>query len=256
MADEIVSVKTCHKCGETKALGAFRKAKDGKCGTRGICKACESAYAKAYGAKYYADNRSKILAQQVSYRSAHRERAAKYYKAWREDNGDRKRKADAEYRSKNAEIISKRRAAYYLKNKGRIAAYKADYQAKNARMLREKQAAHYQKSKPQRSATRKAWYRENYQKVLTYGHNRRARKKGNGGRLSPDIAERLYKLQRGKCACCGKPLGEDYHLDHRIPLARGGKNENTNMQLLRQQCNNQKHAKDPIEFMQERGYLL
>jgi 5-methylcytosine-specific restriction endonuclease McrA len=45
-------------------------------------------------------------------------------------------------------------------------------------------------------------------------------------------------------------------LDHIIPLARGGKNEYRNMQVTCPTCNRQKHSKDPIEFMQSRGYLL
>jgi len=86
--------------------------------------------------------------------------------------------------------------------------------------------------------------------------NRRARKKYNGGRLSKGLSNKLYKLQRGKCACCGKSLGDDYHLDHRMPLALGGVNEDLNMQLLRSKCNREKHAKHPIDFMQSRGFLL
>jgi 5-methylcytosine-specific restriction endonuclease McrA len=78
----------------------------------------------------------------------------------------------------------------------------------------------------------------------------------SGGKLSPDLAERLYELQGGKCACCGKPLGEKYHLDHIMPLALGGANTDDNMQLLTARCNIQKSAKHPIDFMQERGFLL
>ena len=89
-----------------------------------------------------------------------------------------------------------------------------------------------------------------------YAHNRRARQKINGGKLSKGLSERLYKLQRGRCACCGKPLGSNYHLDHIMPLALGGSNTDDNIQLLRAACNHQKHAKHPIEFMQERGKLL
>ena len=86
--------------------------------------------------------------------------------------------------------------------------------------------------------------------------NRRARKIAVGGKLSKGLTEKLYKLQRGKCACCGKLLGDNYHLDHRMPIALGGANEDWNIQLLRSTCNHEKHAKHPIDFMQERGYLL
>jgi 5-methylcytosine-specific restriction endonuclease McrA len=51
-------------------------------------------------------------------------------------------------------------------------------------------------------------------------------------------------------------LGDNYHLDHIVPLAIGGTNTDDNIQLLRQKCNQQKSAKHPIDFMQSRGFLL
>ena len=74
--------------------------------------------------------------------------------------------------------------------------------------------------------------------------------------LSVGLSAKLFKLQKGKCPCCKQPLGDDYHLDHKMPLALGGTNTDENMQLLRSICNLQKHAKHPVDFMQERGYLL
>ena len=35
-------------------------------------------------------------------------------------------------------------------------------------------------------------------------------------------AAKLFRLQRGKCPCCSKPLGNNYHLDHIMPIALGG----------------------------------
>ncbi|MBU9359553.1 HNH endonuclease [Burkholderia multivorans] len=40
------------------------------------------------------------------------------------------------------------------------------------------------------------------------------------------------------------------------PLARGGSNDIANIQLLCRTCNLSKHARDPVEFMQSRGFLL
>jgi 5-methylcytosine-specific restriction endonuclease McrA len=45
-------------------------------------------------------------------------------------------------------------------------------------------------------------------------------------------------------------------MDHIIPLALGGTNTDDNIQLLRAKCNKQKGAKHPIDFMQQRGFLL
>ena len=100
------------------------------------------------------------------------------------------------------------------------------------------------------------WYKSNSELWRIYNHNRRALERANGGKLSKGLSERLFKLQKGKCPCCNKPLGTNFHLDHITPIYLGGANEDWNIQLLRQQCNSQKRAKDPIKFMQSRGFLL
>ena len=75
--------------------------------------------------------------------------------------------------------------------------------------------------------------------------------------LSPDLSSKLMRLQRGKCACCKAALAKTgYHLDHVKPLSRGGLHADSNIQLLCPQCNFSKHCRDPIDFMQSRGYLI
>lgn len=106
-------------------------------------------------------------------------------------------------------------------------------------------------------ASNAKWKAANLEKFRIYCQNYRARKVATGGTLSPGLADRLFRLQKGKCACgCKQPLGDDYHLDHRMPLALGGPNEDGNIQLLRAVCNKHKHAKHPVDFMQQRGFLL
>lgn len=101
------------------------------------------------------------------------------------------------------------------------------------------------------------WFAKNPGKRVIYEQNRRARIRDAGGKLSHGLTERLFKLQRGRCACgCKQPLGDDFHRDHIVPLTLGGTNTDDNIQLLRSQCNNQKYNKHPIEFMQQKGFLL
>jgi hypothetical protein len=101
-----------------------------------------------------------------------------------------------------------------------------------------------------------AWYKANPEARRIYSHNRRARKRTNGGKLSKGLAARLFKLQKGKCPCCSKPLGDDFHMDHKMPLALGGANEDWNIQLLCAPCNLSKGKKHPIDFMQSKGFLI
>jgi predicted phosphodiesterase len=61
----------------------------------------------------------------------------------------------------------------------------------------------------------------------------------------------------GKCAAaCGKSIVGGYHIDHIVPISKGGVNDNSNVQLLCPLCNWRKNDKDPILFMRERGFLL
>lgn len=111
---------------------------------------------------------------------------------------------------------------------------------------------------PERMKELKAnWQADNPEARRVSRQNRRARKRDGGGKLSNGLPDRLIKLQRGKCACgCKQPLGDDYHLDHIMPIALGGTNTDDNMQLLRATCNLQKSAKHPVDFMQQKGFLL
>ena len=40
--------------------------------------------------------------------------------------------------------------------------------------------------------------------------------------MLPEELAGLWKRQRGKCALTGRKLGRDAHLDHIIPVSRGG----------------------------------
>ena len=121
---------------------------------------------------------------------------------------------------------------------------------------RKKDAEKYAANPAKALAASSKWRRNNPEISRAIWHNRRARKLDSGGRLSAGLTERLFKLQRGKCACCGGQLGDNYHRDHHMPLALGGPNTDDNIQLLCAPCNLQKGAKHPVDFMQQKGFLL
>lgn len=164
--------------------------------------------------------------------------------------------ANAKWQAANSEKIKARKAEYYAanpeKHRARVAKYRAENPVKARAAVAKWRAANPEK----RKACSAKWNAANIEARRVYDQNRRARKQATGGQLSPGLAARLYKLQKGMCACCGQPLGDDYHLDHMLPLALGGANTDNNAQLLRSTCNLQKHARHPIDFMQSRGFLL
>lgn len=75
-------------------------------------------------------------------------------------------------------------------------------------------------------------------------------------RLPRNTIPKIGELQRWKCAVCKVDIRKKYHVDHVVPLAKGGEHSPSNLQLLCPSCNCRKSAKDPIAFMQERGFLL
>lgn len=78
------------------------------------------------------------------------------------------------------------------------------------------------------------------------------------------LALKLYQRQQGICPYCGGDLIDPAdqeawsrmpcHIDHIIPFARGGGNEEENLQLLHPGCNQKKG--DSVELNDQADYLL
>jgi hypothetical protein len=76
---------------------------------------------------------------------------------------------------------------------------------------------------------------------------------GRLARVSPPrwVQRAVYHRERGHCALCHKDvsgtlsIGELLHYDHVVPLASGGLNDVTNIQLLCEDCNKKKSAGRP-----------
>lgn len=58
----------------------------------------------------------------------------------------------------------------------------------------------------------------------------------------------LIKKYNGKCAYCGIDCLEKYHIEHKIPLSKGGENTIDNLALSCPNCNWSKQRKTDIEF--------
>lgn len=159
----------------------------------------------------------------------------------------------ADYRKRNVF----KRAAYYIENKERENANSRTYYARN-KDRRQRQGKEYRANNPDDVRMGNARWRhanpsyasqhrlDNAPKYRVYRENRRAREAN--GVLSRNIVERLYERQRGMCACCSVALGDRYHLDHVIPLSRGGSNTDDNVQLLLDKCNARKGSRLPTEI--------
>jgi 5-methylcytosine-specific restriction endonuclease McrA len=55
--------------------------------------------------------------------------------------------------------------------------------------------------------------------------------------------EQVFKRDKGICGICGKKISGPWHVDHVIPIARGGRHVNENVQASHPLCNQKKGSK-------------
>lgn len=232
-----ILAKSCTKCGVEKPLSEFSRGKKNKDGLNYWCKPCSSDYFRLW-------------------RSLNTEKTREANRKWREENPDKVKASSAKWYAANSQKALIYTKLWYESNKEKALATRAAWRAANKDRAMVATKAWQSNNRDKVRAAVKKWQKLNPDAVKSINHNRRAREKQAAGRLSPDLSKKLFALQKGKCACCKKPLGSDYHMDHIMPLALGGTNTDDNIQLLRAKCNNQKYKKHPVDFMQERGYLL
>lgn len=61
--------------------------------------------------------------------------------------------------------------------------------------------------------------------------------------------EAIWCLQHGRCAYCQRYVGSTYHIDHKLPITRGGTNDLSNLQLTCPRCNMRKGTLTHDEFL-------
>ena len=102
---------------------------------------------------------------------------------------------------------------------------------------------------------RKKYVKANEERYRCHARNRKAKIRNAGAHTQDDIAA-LFKAQGGKCAYCKKSLKQKYHVDHIVPISKGGLNSKLNLQLTCPKCNLTKFNHDPQVFARKMGLLL
>lgn len=213
------------------------------------------------------------------------EEKKEYMKAYRERNKDKIAVRVKEYQKQNAEKIRKQRKEYEKTDKFRElkkASCKKYYDQNKEKML-EYFKNKYHSNPEEYKARIKEWQNNNQDKVATYKKNyiknnpskrsdsnakwakanpdkrksvQNNRRSKTVGKITPHRIKSLMSLQKGKCYYCSCVLGNTFHVDHITPIASGGSNTDNNIQLLCASCNLSKGSKDPIEYRQQKGFLL
>jgi 5-methylcytosine-specific restriction endonuclease McrA len=160
-------------------------------------------------------------------------------KQYRERNKKRRAEYDKNYRNANAEEYKSKKRAYYHANKDKVYEKIKAYQQANKEKVREWKKE-YAKRNPEvrRKAKRKRRAKE--QSVLS----------------EPYTTEEVLALYGTDCFICSKPINLDaprqcgkpgwrhaLHIDHLIPISRGGSDTLDNVRPTHGECNIHKSMK-------------
>ena len=214
---EILTPVSRKQCGTTNGYRLHKNNKES------VCSLCSGAH-RIYSANYYVANRGRILAKQEIDRKSHPEKF--------------KIKAKI-YRISNPEKIKERSRRNYLRYIDRV------------RVNRQVDRL----SNPEKFKVRDRENRLKYpEKMITNGNKRRARKRNAVS--EPYTVQQILDLYGTDCHICKEPIDLDaprsvhkegyqrgLHLDHVIPLSKGGSDLIENVKPSHAQCNLRKNAR-------------
>jgi 5-methylcytosine-specific restriction endonuclease McrA len=203
--------KRCPKCEEDKNLNEFGKDSAYEDGCSVYCLECK----RAYNRQYYQDN-------------AERKNALRRQE--RKENIEEFRQLDRERYKRNRERILERQASYY---------------AANPELQKARSRERYRNDPEAAKAAAIAWRKANPKRAAeTHRMTQQTRRARKLGQFVEKVDPRVvYVRDKGLCGICGTTVYGKFHIDHVIPLARGGEHGYANTQIAHPECNLSKGAK-------------
>ena len=242
----------------------------GKYGVKAKCRECN----RVDQAAYYATHREERITYRANYRASHPEECLVSERAYRNAHREKLRVNSRNYAASHREEKHIYNVAYYSRNCERERARHAKYYTEHADEMRARSSVYRKAHREERIAACIAWRAANSEKVAAYAssyraspqgklynkaasHRRWARQHNAGADITADelkqiIAAHTDSKGRLRCARCGKVIKGMYHLDHFIPLSKGGNNSAGNYRVMHPRCNQSKKDKLPHEI----GMLL
>jgi 5-methylcytosine-specific restriction endonuclease McrA len=205
-----MGMKFCKKCGIIKDITEFYRSSKKRDGHASACKKCQNAVNKAYKIK----NEEKIMTYQENYRKEHKEKMSSYFKERYEATRDEQLEYRKQHYASNKEQYAKSAKNYYISNKETIL------------------------------NSVKAWAKIIKNKRNEYKRRRRALKRNSI--VENFSLEEVFNKYGNQCFYCKMKNFE--HLDHFVPLSKGGAHTLENVRPSCAECNMKKHTLMPDEF--------
>lgn len=173
------------------------------------------------------------------YREKNRAKAAKAAREWRKNNPQRQLDMSRAAYKKNREREIERRRKRYRENIESERAVSKAWRQKNKDII-------YIKNR--------RYVSENIEANRAYWRNSSAKRRAamSRGMTSRELSS-WTDAQEKTCFWCGIDVRKGFHVDHYIPLSRGGLHEADNLRISCRSCNCRKHNKMPDEFLKDIG---
>jgi 5-methylcytosine-specific restriction endonuclease McrA len=165
---------------------------------------------------------------------------------WREQNSERCASNDRRWAENNRERVAEKTRRYRERHPEQIAEYVQYVKASHPRRHADAQQR-YRHAYPDKKYVRTP------EQSRVANQRRRARQLHSDGRFSVADIQHKYEMQKGLCAYCDCALNGIYHIDHVVPISRGGSNSIENIVLSCPQCNLSKGAKTLSEWERYRA---
>lgn len=163
----------------------------------------------------------------------------RYVQEWRSKNPKKARELSRRYYAKNPEKRREATRRWNANNPERRLQNIYQYHAKHPDSSRR-----WRVQNPERvRANARRLRAENPEKFRAYDNTRRARQLSAMGSHTREDITAQYQRQKGRCYYCNCKLDNGYHVDHVIPLSRGGTNDPSNLVIACPTCNQSKGAK-------------
>ncbi len=199
-------MKICNKCKVEKSLEDFRVKKErGAYRTNSSCKECESKQKK----EYYLNNRSTIIKRrkEAIVTPEAKEKRKKYLSKYYKENREERKEKSKKYYKGNREQLLKKASEYKKTKDGKISSRASNSKRRNASL------------------------------------------DNDDGTITKHSLDILLQIQNNQCFYCKKDLSlltdREVHLDHYIPISKGGAHSITNVVWSCSSCNLQKNASIP-----------
>lgn len=163
------------------------------------------------------------------------------------------------YRERNAQQIREAQAEYRVKHAEDKREYDRKYREANREKIQQRRRDYYSANKDAEQARAKGWkdeHPEQFRAVHTAAkHRYRTQLRENGGGYTLDQLRECLDFFGYRCAYTGEPLTPDYHIDHVVPVSKGGTNNINNIVPANPTPNIQKRDRDWVEWFKSSPYF-